>query len=58
MLYTYDGPVKGYRDRWHGETFAESEKKAMSNLKYQFKKKYNIPLSKRIELTGKLKLGG
>lgn len=40
--YMYDGPVMNFgtciSDRWHGTTYAVSEKKARSNLAYQFKK--------------------
>ena len=39
--YTYDGPVMEFdrllADHWKGETMAPSEKKARSNLIYQFK---------------------
>lgn len=41
-VYRYDGPVmefdKCISNRWQGETTASSEKKARSNLAYQFKK--------------------
>lgn len=40
--YSYDGPVMVFdicvQNRWRGETMAESEDKARSNLTYQFKK--------------------
>ena len=42
--YVYDGPVLSYGRficDWHGETMAESERRAISNLAYQFKKKNN-----------------
>ena len=56
--YVYDGPVKEFDDvvseRWHGETMAVSEKKAKSNLAYQFKKKTNRTSDVKITLPGKL----
>ena len=42
--YIYKGPVMEFNtllaDIWEGETVAPSEKKARSNLTYQFKKPY------------------
>ena len=42
-LYIYNGPVFEFErlliDRWSASTRAESEKKARSNLAYQFKMK-------------------
>ena len=44
-LYLYDGPVMEFdncfANRWTASTRAVSEKKARSNLTYQFKKKNN-----------------
>lgn len=59
-LYIYDGPVMEF-DRvvsrnWHGETMAVSEKKARSNLTYQYKKANNKSQTTRIILTGDLKI--
>ena len=51
--YMYDGPVMEF-DRWQGSTYAASEKKARSNLVYQFKKKTNRIPSTRITLPGKV----
>lgn len=43
--YFYSGPVMEFNtllaDIWEGETTAPSEKKARSNLAYQFKKANN-----------------
>ena len=40
-LYTYSGPVLQYdrviQSNWKGQTYAETKKQAISNLKYQFK---------------------
>lgn len=56
--YAYDGPVKMFgktiNERWSGTTTAPSEKKALSNLAYQYKKAYNKAASARVELPGKL----
>lgn len=59
-LYTYDGPVIEFdaciASDWHGETIAGSEKKAISNLIFQFKKKTNRACWSKISLPGKLRL--
>lgn len=56
--YMYDGPVMEFdtcvANRWQGSTYASSEKKARSNLVYQFKKKTNRIPSTRITLHGKV----
>lgn len=60
--YTYDGPVKEFdtivSDRWVGSTFAVSEKKARSNLTYQYKKRTNRSPASRIILPGKIEMVG
>lgn len=57
-VYKYDGPVMEFdrciSNRWTGETTATSEKKAKSNLAYQFKTKNNRTTNSRITLPGKL----
>ena len=58
--YIYDGPVMEFNtcidDHWKGETIAPTEKKARSNLIFQFKKNnQRIPGSK-ISLPGNLKM--
>lgn len=57
-LYSYDGPVLEFNriiaNHWKASTRAESEKKARSNLAYQFKDQYGkVPWSK-ITIPGKL----
>ena len=56
--YIYEGPVKEFdriiADHWRGETIAESERKARSNLTYQYKKSHNKSNYTKITLTGKL----
>ena len=56
--YKYDGPVMAFENcivnRWQGSTYAVSEKKARSNLIYQFKKKNNRIPGAKIALPGKL----
>lgn len=56
--YNYRGPVMEFdrcvSNNWKGTTYAASEKKARSNLAYQFKKQNNRIASTRISLPGKL----
>ena len=56
--YTYDGPVlefgKLISTRWSASTYAPSERKARSNLIYQFKQKYGKTVITKIELPGKI----
>ena len=57
-LYSYDGPVLEFdriiAEHWEASTRAESEKRARSNLAYQFKMEYGrVPRSK-ITVPGKL----
>ena len=56
--YSYKGPVcefgKVIASMWTAETTAPSEKKAMSNLAYQFKRDYNKIKTAKITLPGKL----
>ncbi len=58
--YVYEGPVMVFdqlvTDRWKGETIAPSEKKARSNLTYQFKKQNNRIVSNKVILPGKIKM--
>lgn len=56
--YSYKGPVCEF-DRviasmWTAETSAPSEKKAISNLAFQFKRDYNKIKTAKITLPGKL----
>ena len=59
--YMYDGPVMEFdtcvANRWQGSTYAASEKKARSNLVYQFKKKTNRIPNTRITLPGNVVTG-
>lgn len=52
--YVYDGPVMEFdrcvTDRWHGETTAPTEKKAKSNLAYQYKKQHGKVAAVKITL--------
>lgn len=58
--YFYSGPVMEFgtllADVWEGETTAPSEKKARSNLAYQFKKANNRIASSKILLPGKINI--
>lgn len=58
--YSYIGPVMEF-DRcversWEGETVAVSEKKAKSNLIFQWKKAHGRTANSRITLPGELEL--
>lgn len=52
--YIYEGPVMIFgqcvANKWRGETYAESEKKAKSNLVYQFKSQNNLIPSTKVTL--------
>ena len=57
-LYSYTGPVTMF-DRcvtncWKGETYASSEKKAKSNLIFQYKKQNGLIPASKVNLPGKL----
>lgn len=57
-LYSYTGPVTMF-DRcvanyWKGETYASSEKKAKSNLIFQYKQQNGLLPASKVNLPGKL----
>lgn len=57
-LYSYSGPVTMF-DRciaslWNGETYASSEKKAKSNLIFQYKKQNGLVPATKVCLPGKV----
>ena len=58
--YSYSGSVKEFdsiiAERWEGETMAVSEKKARTNLIYQFKKQFNKSPNSKITLPGNITL--
>lgn len=58
MKYSYTGPVvengKVICEKWSGETIAPSKAKALSNLKWRFKKETNRGGNWKIEFPGKL----
>lgn len=60
--YSYNGPVLEFdrciAHKWKGETMAVSEKKAVSNLTFQFKRSNNKAPHAKISLPGKLELIG
>ena len=59
-LYSYDGPVMRFEncldDYWKARTLAVSEKKARTNLTYQYKKEYHYAVDSKITLPGKITL--
>lgn len=62
QLYFYDGPVLEFdriiANHWSASTRAESEKKARSNLAFQFKKQYGKEARSKITVPGKLIIQG
>lgn len=58
--YDYSGPVmefgKRIADEWRSSTYAVSEKKAISNLTYQYKKDNNRLPNANITLPGTLNI--
>ena len=58
--YIYHGPVMEFNtciaDHWKGETIAPTEKKARSNLIFQFKKNNQRMPGSKISLPGNLKM--
>ena len=58
--YIYDGPVVVFgrcvENKWHGETIASTEKKAKSNLTYQWKKRNNKVAGTKVTLPGKVQI--
>lgn len=58
--YVYVGPVMEFdrliADHWTGETMAMTEKKARSNLTYQFKRQNRRIVGTKITLPGKIKM--
>ena len=56
--YSYDGPVMEFdrciANRWKASTYAVSEKKARSNLTYQYKKRNNKLPNTMITLPGQI----
>ena len=60
--YFYNGPVLEYDrlvvNNWKASTRAVSKSKALSNLSYQYKKKYNRIPGTRITLPGSIEKKG
>lgn len=59
-LYLYEGPVMEFEtcivNGWKASTYAVSERKARSNLMYQFKKRNNKLPGTKILLPGKIEI--
>ena len=60
--YLYEGPVLEFdrvvAQHWSSTTYAPSEKRARSNLTYQYKKQNSKLPNTRIDLPGEIKLIG
>ena len=57
--YVYEGPVMVFGKfvgNWRGETIADSERKAISNLSYQFRKQNNRASNTVVDFPNKLKI--
>ena len=58
--YAYEGPVMEFgtcvQNKWIGETVAVSEKKARSNLIFQWKNQNNRIPGAQVSLPGKLRV--
>lgn len=56
--YTYDGPVMEFDTiltrHWAASTYAPSEKKARSNMAFQYKRQYGKTAGSKITLPGKI----
>ena len=56
--YIYDGPVMIFGNcvarRWFGQTSAVSERKAVSNFMFQWKRKNGLAVNSKIELPGRI----
>lgn len=56
--FYYEGPVVSFetvvQSKWKSSTWAVTEKKAISNLSYQWKKLNGLIANTRISLPGKL----
>lgn len=59
-IYIYEGPVCEFgtcvQNVWVGKTVAVSEKKAKSNLAYQWKLNNNRTGNSKVELPGEVKI--
>lgn len=58
--YSYRGPVMNFdtciERNWETETWAPSEKKALSNLAFRYKRDHNMAKNCKITLPGKIEL--
>lgn len=57
--YMYIGPVINnfnqiIKNKWEGETYANTDRKAMSNLNYQFKKEHGLLKSAKVVLINEI----
>lgn len=56
--YTYSGPVMEFdrciQRHWTATTWANSEKKALNNLTFRYKREHNRAANSKITLPGKI----
>lgn len=60
QIYEYTGAVKNFdtiiAHKWKASTSAPTEKKAISNIIYQYKRQQGLTPSAKISLEGKLRI--
>lgn len=60
--YLYFGPVTMFgriiADKWEATTMAKTKKKAKSNFIFQYKKRYGLEPTAKIELPGEIIIEG
>ena len=58
--YIYEGRIKSFDDvietNWHGETYAETEARAKSNLAFKYKYDHDIHINTKISLPDEIRL--
>ena len=59
--FHYEGSVYAFQtlvtDNWSATTYAESEKRAISNFKYRFRRKFNYSVNVPLSMPGNV-IGG
>ena len=56
--FHYEGSVYAFQtlvaENWSATTYAESEKRAISNFKYKFRRKFNYAVNVPLSMPGKV----
>ena len=57
-IYNYVGPVMRFdrciENNWNASTYACSERQALNNLKYRYRKTHNLARNSDVSLPGKI----